>query len=164
METISKEVGVTFDINADGQLNKTGWVGKDDALLVRDINKDGLINNATELFGENTKTGGGENAADGFAALADLDSNNDGVFDSQDDTYSELQVWRDLNSDGISQVNELSGLLDAGIESISLDRDVVSEFNQNNKIGLRSSGRIAREIRMMSMMYGLLMMIVKNRH
>ncbi|EPJ49069.1 MAG: hypothetical protein OFPII_03200 [Osedax symbiont Rs1] len=139
VETISMDQGVKFDIDADGDLDATGWVNKDDALLVRDLNGDGLINDGSELFGENTVLSNGEKASNGFMALADLDSNNDGVFDKNDALYNELQIWQDRNSDGISQKEELSGLLDAGIESISLNTEVVSEFSADNWTGLRSS-------------------------
>ena len=139
VETIAMNQGVKFDLDADGDLDATGWVNKDDALLVRDLNDDGLINDGSELFGENTLLSNGEKASNGFMALADLDSNNDGVFDKNDALYNELQIWQDRNSDGISQIEELSGLLDAGIESISLNTEVVSEFSADNWTGLRSS-------------------------
>lgn len=32
-------------------------------------------------------------AGNGFAALADLDSNQDHVFDNQDDLFNEVRVW-----------------------------------------------------------------------
>jgi hypothetical protein len=34
---------------------RVGWVAKDDALLAIDANKDGVINNQSELFGNTTR-------------------------------------------------------------------------------------------------------------
>ena len=64
----------------------------------------------------------GQTAADGFAALADLDSNQDGVINTNDAQFANLRVWRDLNQDGVSQANELSTLDQQNIASISLTK------------------------------------------
>lgn len=138
VETLSREAGVQFDINADGKTDTTGWAGADDALLVRDINQDGVINDATELFGQETLLSNGEKAADGFQALSDLDSNQDGIFDFNDKGFDELRLWQDANSDGVSQQHELISLADAGVASINLHAYGVSETNAGNEIGLRS--------------------------
>ncbi|MCV6624820.1 MAG: Ig-like domain-containing protein, partial [Cellvibrionaceae bacterium] len=139
VETLGSEDAIIFDINADGYVDKTGWVAADDGLLVRDINGDGVINDGSELFGAATTMADGSKAEQGFAALADLDSNGDGVFDSRDQAYGELQVWRDINADGISQASELMGLMEAGVASIDLNAREVAEFDQENYQGLRSS-------------------------
>jgi iron-regulated protein frpC, putative len=67
-----------------GLAESTGWVGAGDGLLVRDLNDNGQIDNGTELFGNNSVLSSGATAANGFEALADLDSNQDGVFNSSD--------------------------------------------------------------------------------
>lgn len=83
-ETTTMEDGIHFDHDNNGFAEKTSWVGKDDGLLVRDINNNGKIDNGTELFGNNTVLSNGQKATNGFEALKDLDSNNDGVFNNQD--------------------------------------------------------------------------------
>ncbi len=119
-------VGITatsqtlFDHNGDGIKTGTGWVKGDDALLVLDKNGNGTIDNGNELFGVDTVMSNGQKAASGFAALADLDSNHDGVFSSADAQYANVQVWRDLDQDGISDVGELQTLAQGGIASINL--------------------------------------------
>ena len=139
VETISKEEGTLFDIDADGDKDKTGWVGADDGLLVRDINNDGIINDASELFGEYTIKEDGSKAKDGFDALSELDSNNDGVINQEDDAFDELQVWKDLNSDGITNDGELISLAEANIKEISLENEVDDTIDNGNTIGLKGT-------------------------
>lgn len=114
------EVGASyFDLDGDGLSEMSGWVSPDDGLLVHDRNGDGRISNGTELFGNHSILSNGQTAENGFQALAEYDDNGDGVIDAQDSSYSVLHVWRDLNGNGISDVNELQGLADAGVVSIS---------------------------------------------
>lgn len=139
VETSNVDQGIKFDINNDGQLEQVGWVSPEDALLVFDINQDGVINNGSELFGEATLLASGETAGEGFQALSDLDSNKDGIFDQQDQHFDSLQLWQDKNQNGISEEGELIGLHDAGVASINLAASSVSEVDNGNYIGLRSS-------------------------
>ena len=121
-------VGITatqqtlFDHDGDGIRTGTGWVKGDDALLVLDRNANGTIDNGGELFGVDTVMSNGQKASSGFAALTDLDSNGDGVFDNRDAQYANVQVWRDLDQDGISDAGELQTLAEAGIASIALNK------------------------------------------
>ena len=139
VNTINISDGVEFDIDSDGDKDKTGWVDKHDGLLVRDINLDGIINNSKELFGESTIKEDGSKAKDGFDALSDLDSNYDDVINSSDQSYHELKVWQDKNSDGISQQDEILSLLDAGISEINLNYENTNIDNNGNNISLKST-------------------------
>lgn len=139
VEIIDISKGVRFDLDADGKLDNTTWVNSDDGLLVRDINKDGLINDAKEIFGSQTIKNDGTRANDGFEALRELDDNKDGIFDQQDRSFTELKVWQDINSDGISQENELKTLAEIGLDSINLDATVTSVDSQGNTSGLTST-------------------------
>lgn len=139
VQTLGLAVGTQFDIDADGTLDNTGWVGQGDALLVRDINQDGQINDGSELFGSRTIKQDGSTASDGFDALRDIDSNRDGVFNADDKAFDEVNIWKDGNSDGIVQEGELISLGDANIEEIKLEAAGISEDNQGNVAGLRSS-------------------------
>lgn len=49
-----KNNGVLFDVDHSGQQTRTGWVSPEDGLLVRDTNRDGIINNISETFSEYT--------------------------------------------------------------------------------------------------------------
>ncbi|MDC6180658.1 calcium-binding protein [Ralstonia solanacearum] len=125
--------GILFD--ADGDTIKTGtaWANADDGILVWDRNGNGIIDSGKELFGDETVLASGQKAANGFAALAELDTGSvvdgvtvgagDGIFDANDAQYANLRIWRDLNQDGISQAEELQTLAEAGMTSIKLISD-----------------------------------------
>jgi hypothetical protein len=117
----STSAPILFDHNADGIRSGTGWVASDDALLVRDINGNGLIDSGRELFGDNTLLADGTTlASNGFTALAQHDANSDNQINSQDAIFSQLKIWRDLNQDATSQASELQTLSQAGITSIGV--------------------------------------------
>ncbi|MFN3914239.1 MAG: hypothetical protein ACK4K3_04875 [Aquabacterium sp.] len=131
VETVSINTAspILFDHNGDGVKTATGWLKGDDAWLVRDLNGNGLVDSGAELFGVDTDiVVGGVNrkAANGFEALAALDENLDGVFDAADAEFSHVRLWRDLNSNGISDVGETSSLAGYGILSIGLQVQPVS--------------------------------------
>lgn len=108
---------ILFDHTGSGIKTGTGWIAPDDGFLVLDRNGNGTIDNGTELFGDNTPVYDAAGnvigkARDGFDALAQLDTNHDGIVDAQDANFYDLQVWQDLSQDGISQANELRYLAD----------------------------------------------------
>ncbi len=134
---------VYFDFEANGFAKQTGWVGGDDALLARDLNMNGLIDDGSELFGNRGQSG--------FAALGTLDSNADGVIDAGDAGFASLRIWRDLNQDGVSQADELQTLSQAGISSLSL-ASVATPGGQlrsmvNNFVGSAGSAILPRRLR-----------------
>nr|NDG08001.1 hypothetical protein [Oxalobacteraceae bacterium] len=139
VRTVSLNTGVRFDMTADGNPDRTGWVSSGDGLLARDISGDGLINNSAELFGDLTKLADGSTAGDGYQALAELDVNRDGRIDVSDPVYNELRVWQDSNQDGVSQADELRSLADAGVASIDASARPTSVVDQGNWIGLEAS-------------------------
>ncbi|MFH0783337.1 MAG: calcium-binding protein, partial [Pseudomonadota bacterium] len=119
IETTAVKAGTYFDHGGDGFAEQTGWVGQDDGLLVMDRNGNGQIDTGAELFGNNTLLANGTKAANGFAALAELDTNHDGTVDAQDAAFAGLRVWKDSNGDGISATNELLSLAEAGVQAIA---------------------------------------------
>lgn len=108
-----------FDVDMKDAEDFTAWVAPDDALLVFDRNNDGMINDATELFGN---VGG---HLEGFSHLAELDSNQDGLISMDDNMFGNLQLWQDKNGDGISDGNELSSLMQMNISEINLTAEYV---------------------------------------
>ena len=111
-----------FDHEGDGWAELSSWANEDDGTLVWDRNADGVINDGSELFGNNTVLQNGNKAAHGFVALADLDDNGDGVIDSSDTAWTELRVmrWTDDNNNGIKDEGEeyFVTLDSLGIESL----------------------------------------------
>ncbi len=110
--------GVSFDINADGHQDKIAWTAGSDGILAYDVDGNGTIDNGSEIFSPHFAGG---TYVDGLAALATLDSNHDGKIDANDEAFSKLTIWQDLNHNGISDAGELSSLSDHQIASLSLD-------------------------------------------
>ncbi|MCD8455313.1 calcium-binding protein [Xylella taiwanensis] len=127
IETTSTQDGtqngrvILFDHDGDGVKTGTGWVKPDDGWLVLDRDGNGTIDSGRELFGIDTLKRNGQRATDGFDALRDEDSNQDGTIDAADSVFAHLRIWRDLNQDGVSQANELSTLADNKIISIGVN-------------------------------------------
>ncbi len=126
VETISKSAGIHFDHDGNHFAETTGWVGKDDGLLVWDKNGNGAIDNGGELFGNNTFLNDGSKAANGFAALADLDNNHDGKLDASDSAFTQLRLWKDSDSDAALAESEWLTLDTAGVRSIAVNYKVQS--------------------------------------
>ncbi len=125
-----------FDYDGDGLRENTAWVESGDALLVSDLNSDGIINDASELFGNYTKLSNGSYAKSGYQALEQYDTNQDGVIDVNDSGYGELKLWIDSNGDGITDAGELVSLADAGVSSIALfciETDIYTNRAKFNK-------------------------------
>jgi hypothetical protein len=128
--------GVSFDINADGAQDQIAWTANGgDGILALDLDGSGGIEAGNELFTPNFNGG---NFADGIAALASLDGNQDGVIDSQDQAFGDLVVWRDANHDGVSDGGELVKLGDLGISSIDLATTPGAPIDGQNIAGMGS--------------------------
>ena len=114
---------VRFDLNGDGRTERTGWLAgyRDVGFLGLDMNGNGSIDSGSELFGEATVLNkSGKKARDGYAALAQYDSNKDGFIDSKDAVFSKLVVWFDRNQDGRTNSDEMVSLADTGVTKVAL--------------------------------------------
>ena len=108
------------------------------AWLVLDRNDNGIVDNATELFGNaaaQSSPGPGE-LRNGFRALSEFDKfvnggNADGVINGTDSIFASLRLWQDTNHDGISTVSELHSLPKLGLASIDLSYKI-SKYRDNN--------------------------------
>ena len=117
-----KDSEVMFDLNGNGRKQLTGWVDKNDGLLVLDRNGNQVIDDGRELFGDGTlKSDGSGLCHDRFEALAQEDSNGDGIIDAADANWSKLRIWRDLNQNGRTDEGELFTLDELGITSLNLN-------------------------------------------
>lgn len=110
IETTGLSRGARFDLNGDGVAERMSNVTGGDALLALDRDGSGRIEGGTELFGDQ------RGAAHGFAELANLDDNQDGVVDSRDPGYHNLRLLTiDMNGD-----QSLRGLAEVGISALYL--------------------------------------------
>jgi hypothetical protein len=123
----------------DGIVDKTGWVASNDGLLVWDKNSDGVINDGSELFGEGSIMPDGTRAVTGYEALTVFDINFDKQVDKTDQKFNQLKIWKDQNSNAITEFGELESLNDHGIESLSLDYYSSNLVDNGNLVGLMGS-------------------------
>lgn len=75
-----------FDIDSDGMQDNISFVGPDSGFLALDRNANGKIDNGSELFG--TESG------NGFADLAQYDSDGNLWIDGNDAVFAELRILR----------------------------------------------------------------------
>jgi hypothetical protein len=124
----SLDDGVIFDIDNDGQGNLLSWTSASewDAFLAFDRNGNGLIDDASELFGDSTPLLLENDVSEhGFIALAEFDStelggNGDGLVDRLDWNFPILRAWIDWDHDATTDTGEMLSLSEAGIVAISL--------------------------------------------
>ena len=140
IELTSIDDGTYFDLDGDGSIDEASWIESDgnfdDAFLALDRNGDGEINSGRELFGDQY----GEEH--GYAELAKLDSNDDGVIDTKDDIYKDLKLWADMDKDGQVGEGELRTLEEMGVKSISLETsgEKGTDFDEHgNDISFKST-------------------------
>jgi hypothetical protein len=121
--------GVDFDISASGSLRRIGWTcaGADDAWLVLDRNRNGIIDDGSELFGSSAAqpTPPPGSLPNGFEALAVFDAPRnggfqDGVINRRDAVFGLLRLWRDANHDGVSDSSELRKLRASNLTAVGL--------------------------------------------
>src|SRR6056297_2682870 len=138
IETISRASSrMHFDFDGDYFAEQSGWLSGDDGFLVSDDNSNGIIDDISEMFG-----GVG---ASGFAELALLDANDDGVVDASDPGFASLQIWRDLNEDGITDSGELFTLDELGIVSLSLTYEDLEDAVTPQGTELHRKGEFTRD-------------------
>jgi len=107
-ETTGAGNGADFDINGDGNVDKTSFANGDDAFLAFDKNGNGKIDGGQELFGDQN------GAKNGIEELKKYDSNNDNYIDEKDPIFNDLMLLK-------SGSNELTSLKNAGISAIKLN-------------------------------------------
>jgi hypothetical protein len=134
---------VLFDHDNDGVRTGTGWIKSDDGLLVLDRNGNGTIDGGAELFGDNTPGPAGTPAANGFIALQGQDGNSDGQINSQDASYIQLRVWRDLNQEGPS-TSSGQGVSQAGVLQSLQHRQCVTTGQRYSRHSSRRKDRISK--------------------
>jgi hypothetical protein len=153
LDLTDREGGVTFDFFASGVPINMAWIARDsdDVFLVLDRNRDGRIDNGSELFGNRTPLAEGGLADNGFEALAEYDlkssgGNENGFIESGDRIYSQLRVWQDVNHNGVSEPGELKTLTAAGIQGLDIDYTSSRKKDRyGNEFRYRSTALVAGE-------------------
>lgn len=108
-----------FDLDADGHEEAISRLGAGSGFLALDKNGDGTINDGSELFGAFN--------GDGFADLANYDSDGNGWIDEADEIFDKLLIWsKDANGN-----DQLVGLGKAGVGAIYLGAQN-TQFSMNN--------------------------------
>jgi Ca2+-binding RTX toxin-like protein/pimeloyl-ACP methyl ester carboxylesterase len=152
LETVGIDTAapILFDHDGDGVKTANGWIKGDDAFLVLDRNGNGVIDSGRELFGDTTPLVAGSTAADGFAALAQEDTNDDGLVNASDTRFASLRLWRDANQDGLSQADELVTFAAQNITALKVGRTAnstaLANGNQIADVGgfVRSDGTVGQ--------------------
>ncbi len=117
--------GVTrLDVDNDGYMELTEWVGSKEAILGIDRNGDGHLSAATELLTGGELSDAAENL--GLKRLAFFDANADGQLDKLDAYFNSFKLWLDINGDARTGVGEVYSLTDAGIQSIHVNTGAVT--------------------------------------
>ncbi|MGZ4960295.1 MAG: hypothetical protein ACXV7J_13660 [Methylomonas sp.] len=75
-----------FDIDANGSPEQMAILKPGSGLLALDKNRDGVINDGSELFGPGT--------GDGFSELAAYDDDGNQFIDEGDAIYQQLRIWQ----------------------------------------------------------------------
>ncbi|MDA9495027.1 hypothetical protein XI08_39335 [Bradyrhizobium sp. CCBAU 11361] len=110
-----------FDADDNGVPNRIAWTAPDDGLLAFDANGSGTVDQTRELALREWTPG----ARTDLQGLGIFDTNHDGALDSPDQDFGRFGIWRDRNSNGVSDPGELSSLVEAGVSAISLASDGV---------------------------------------
>ncbi len=110
---------ISFDLDLDGAEDQISFVAPGSGFLALDQNEDGVINDGSELFGPTTD--------DGFAELAQYDSDGNLWIDEQDSVYDRLRIWT-RDDEGNQQLLSLG---QAGIGAIYLG-SVATPFSLTN--------------------------------
>ena len=130
----SIENGVNFSMFGK-RTTAVSWLSGDGFLFV-DKNSNGIVDDGTEFFGTSSEFTGG------FAHLAIMDTNKDGVVSVKDKGFGNLYVWADTNYDGKCTTEEVTPLTETRITSIPLD------VNQYQKVSTRVNGnRVKSSVR-----------------
>jgi hypothetical protein len=124
--------------------HEVGWVSASDGFLVLDRNGDGQINSGRELFGQGYGAGRRQHRqGPATRHWPCWIANHDGVIDVNDAEFAKLQVWQDVNQDGVTQAGELQDLNTLGIVSLrsGCAADLGASGWQLDRPGLQASPR-----------------------
>lgn len=123
---------VRFDLAGDGKPAWWPWVKPEVGILVWNPSHNGRITSGLQLFGSVTWWIAWAN---GYEPLAMLDDNGDGWLSGKE--ADALAVWRDANSNGVSEPGEVVSLSSLGIRRIAARAMGQSENTLFNPRGIQ---------------------------
>jgi hypothetical protein len=130
-ELVNPYSRVVFDQDGSGLPRKWGWITPKAAWLVYDSDGSGQITSALQMFGNVTFWIFWQ---DGYAALEALDDDRDGVLRGPE--LRGLALWKDLNSDGVSDPGEVRSVDAFGITAISCTGQTFTGDMKGNPRGI----------------------------
>ena len=133
--TFTPARGIAFAFRP-GEPASTDWPAASTPWIALDRDGDGAITSGAELFGDSTPLPDGTTAKHGYAALAALDDNRDGVIDWQDRAFASLLLWSDADGDRESSPAELRPLASV-IVAIPLAHEIDARCTNGNCEGQR---------------------------
>lgn len=109
---------VMFDADGDGIKDvMKSWASPEDAFLAYDADGDDSVSSVREIA-FSSYSPGAKTDLEGLQKA--FDTNSDGVLNNQDSQFDHFGIWKDSNSNGVSDKGEFLSLADVGIVSISL--------------------------------------------
>jgi hypothetical protein len=115
-DLLAPERTVDFDLRGYGPAERWSWVQPDTGFFVWDPDRSGVIASASQLFGSYTFE---QFFRTGYAALAVLDSNGDGVLHGPE--LHGVRAWFDVDANGRSAPSEVHDLADLGIVAVGVE-------------------------------------------
>ena len=115
-DIVDDDIAVRFDADGSGVLKSWTWITPDAAWLVYDQVGRGDIRSALQLFGNVTFWMFWNN---GYDAMRALDDDGDGRLAANE--LRHLHLWRDANSNGISERGEVQALAAYDIDSLGFN-------------------------------------------
>ncbi len=131
-DLLSPATVVNFDLDGTGRAQRWPWVKPDTAILCWDPFGTGEITSGRQLFGSVTWW---LFLPDGYRALDALDDDRNGWL--RGDEMVGMAIWRDHNSDGVSDPGELVLIEETDIEAISTRAITTEDGSPANPAGLR---------------------------
>jgi hypothetical protein len=121
-DLVDPNAKAAFDFTGQGPAERMGWLRRDAAWLVWDPKRRGKIFSGFQLFGSVSWMAFWKN---GYHALGSLDDDGDGKIAGRE--LEGLSLWRDSNSNGVSERGEVKPVTAHGIVALSYAHERVRE-------------------------------------
>lgn len=131
-DLLASDKVVRFDLAGDGKPGWWPWVKPDTGILVWDPKRTGIVESGLQLFGSVTWWIAWEH---GYQPLAALDNDRDGWLSG--DELNGLSVWRDKNTNGISEPGEVTPARALGVSAIAASASAKQNSVFYNTQGIR---------------------------